>query len=167
MIRERFQTLAVRATLYALAAAALLWPAVRALAAEPRLLDGFEDPAAWSVVASTQVSGALRAIDGAEVRALCLDFDFHGVAGYVGIKRALPLDYPADYAFDFRIRGDAPANNLEFKLVDASGDNVWWVQRPMYPFPKEWATVRYKKRHVVKAWGPSAETVLRHSASQC
>ena len=28
----------------------------------------------------------------------------------------------------FRLRGDAPPNDLEFKLVDATGDNVWWVQ---------------------------------------
>jgi hypothetical protein len=163
-MRERFHTLAVRALLYALAGAALLWPAARALAAPPRLLDGFEDASAWSVVASTQVSGALRTIEGAEGRALCLDFDFHGVSGYVGIRRPLALDYPADYAFDFRLRGQSPPNTLEFKLVDAAGDDVWWVQRPMRVFTPAWESVRYRKRHVSKAWGPSPETALRHSA---
>ena len=29
----------------------------------------------------------------------------------------------------FRLRGDLPPNNLEFKLVDESGENVWWVNR--------------------------------------
>src|SRR5207342_37556 len=117
------------------------------------------------VFSSTQVTGQARLAEGASGKALCLDYDFHGVSGYVGLRRALPLDYPADYAFDFRLRGDSPNNNLEFKLVDASGDNVWWVQRANYVFPKEWTQVRYKKRHVSKAWGPSPETELKHSAS--
>jgi hypothetical protein len=150
----------------ALAAALLLfsssaWSAAAADA--PRVLDSFDDAAPWSVVASTQVSGAIRMIQGAEGKALCLDYDFHGVSGYVGIGRALPLDYPADYAFDFRLRGESPTNNLEFKLVDASGDNVWWVQRANRVFTPEWESVRYRKRHVSKAWGPSPETELKHS----
>jgi hypothetical protein len=170
-MRDRFHTLAVRATLYALAGMALLFsPGGQADVAPfptgtPRVLDAFEDASTWSVIASTQVTGVLRPVDGVEGKALCLDYDFHGVSGYVGIKRALPLDYPADYAFDFQMRGDSPPNNLEFKLDDASGDNVWWVQRPMVAFPKDWTPVRYKKRHVSKAWGPSPQTELTHSAS--
>ncbi|MEO8161634.1 MAG: discoidin domain-containing protein, partial [Arenimonas sp.] len=164
---DRFHTLLVRALLYVVGAIVLVAaPIAHADApAAPRVLDAFEDPTPWSVVASTQVTGVLRAVGGVEGKALCLDYDFHGVSGYVGIRRALPLDYPADYAFDFRLRGDSPRNNLEFKLVDASGDNVWWVQRPNRVFSREWQSVRYRKRHVSKAWGPSPETGLKHSES--
>ena len=69
-------------------------------------------------------------------RALCLDYDFHKVSGYVGIRRALNIDYPVNYRFGFQLRGDSPANDLQFKLIDASGDNVWWVNRPGYSFPR-------------------------------
>src|SRR3546814_15069352 len=31
-------------------------------------------------------------------------------------------------------------------------------------FRSQWTPVRYKKRHIVKAWGPSPDRVLRHSA---
>src|SRR3546814_17523703 len=59
---------------------------------EPRLLDAFEDATPWRVVASNQVSGELRVVDGADGRALCLDYDFTGVSGYVGIQRDLPIE---------------------------------------------------------------------------
>src|SRR3546814_4993366 len=50
------------------------------------------------------------------------------------------------------------------KFVDEGGDNVWWVKRTGYEFPTQWTPVRYKKRHIVKAWGPSPDRVLRNSA---
>ena len=128
-----------------------------------RTLDSFDTPATWKIIASNQVSGNLRAVDGVDGRALCLDYDFNGVSGYVGMQRELPIDYPADYAFSFQLRGDSPANDLQFKLIDASGDNVWWVDRPRYDFPALWTSVVYKKRHISRAWGPAPDARLRHS----
>ena len=128
-----------------------------------RVLDAFDAPAQWSVIASNQVSGALRAVDGVDGRALCLDYDFNGVSGYVGMQRELPMAYPADYAFSFQLRGDSPANDLQFKLIDASGDNVWWVNQPGYEFPAQWTPVRYKKRQISRAWGPAPDPLLRRS----
>jgi len=130
----------------------------------PRMLDAFEDAAPWRVVTSNQVSGALRAIEGPEGLALCLDYDFNGVSGYAGIQRDLALDYPANYRFDMQLRGDSPDNDLQFKLVDASGDNVWWVNRPGYAFPKQWTPLAFRQRHIDKAWGPGPDRVLRTSA---
>src|SRR5690606_18362736 len=89
-------------------------------------LDAFEDPAPWRAIASDQVSAAIRAIPGAQGGALCLDYDFNGVSGHAGIQRDLVIDYPDNYRFSFQLLGDSPNNDLQFKLVDASGDNVWW-----------------------------------------
>jgi hypothetical protein len=130
----------------------------------PRLLDDFGDPGAWRVVTSNQVSGSLRQVEGVEGSALCLDYDFNGVSGYVGIQRDLALEYPSNYAFSFQLRGDSPRNDLQFKLIDASGDNVWWVNRPRYEFPRHWTPVRYRQRHIDKAWGPDPDRTLRRSA---
>jgi hypothetical protein len=127
------------------------------------VLDDFEDATRWKVVTSNQVSGSLRAADGHDGKAVCLDYDFNGVSGYVGLQRDLPLDYPADYEFGFQLRGDSPANDLQFKLVDESGDNVWWVNRPRYAFTRQWMPVVYKQRHVSRAWGPAPDPTLRHS----
>lgn len=149
----------------ALACAALLSCATPAFAAQEgvRILDDFSDASAWRVVTSNQVSGTLRAADGVDGKALCLDYDFNGVSGYAGIQRDLPLDYPANYQFGFQLRGASPRNDLQFKVVDASGDNVWWVNRPKYEYPTVWTPVRYKQRHIDKAWGPDPDRVLRRS----
>lgn len=124
----------------------------------PKVLDDFDDIAAWTLVLSDQVSGSLRPVSGAGGgRALCLDYDFHDVSGYVGIRRALNIEYPVNYRFGFQLRGESPGNDLQFKLIDASGDNVWWVNRPGYSFPKAWTPVEYRRRQIDKAWGPSPE----------
>ncbi|KRA21390.1 discoidin domain-containing protein [Lysobacter sp. Root604] len=132
--------------------------------AKPRTLDTFESTAPWTVVTSNQVSGQLRLADGAQGKAICLDYDFNDVSGYVGLQRALPMQYPDNYAFSFQLRGDSPVNDLQFKLVDDSGDNVWWVNRPKYAFPKQWTPVVYKQRHISRAWGPAPDPTLRRSA---
>jgi hypothetical protein len=149
-----------------LAAGVMLLPvAALANAAEPvRVLDAFDDASVWRVVTSNQVSGAIRMTDGVEGKAICLDYDFNGVSGYAGIQRDLPLTYPGNFEFGFQLRGDSPRNDLQFKVVDASGDNVWWVNRPKYEYPATWTPVRYKQRHIDKAWGPDPDRVLRKSA---
>ena len=129
-----------------------------------RLLDDFSDPSRWQVVTSNQVSGALRVVEGSSGKALCLDYDFNGVSGYAGLQRELSLQYPDNYRFDFQLQGHSPRNDLQFKLVDASGDNVWWVNTPRYDYPRAWSPVRYKKRHISKAWGPDPDRALRASA---
>ena len=153
-----------RVMLLALAACLATAPAAAQDAVSTRLLDGFESAQPWSTVTSDQVSASIRVSDGAEGRALCLDYDFNGVSGHAGIQRELPLDYPGNYRFDLRLRGDAPANDLQFKLVDASGDNVWWANRTTVEPPARWTPVRHKARHIVKAWGPGPDPVLRASA---
>ncbi|WP_082672558.1 discoidin domain-containing protein [Luteimonas abyssi] len=133
--------------------------------AEARVLDDFSDTAAWRVVTSNQVTGEIVRVDGVEGPALCLDYDFNGVSGHAGLQRDLPLEaYPDNYQFRFQLRGESPANDLQFKLIDGSGDNVWWVNRPRYDFPQAWTEVRYKRRHIDKAWGPDPDKTLRRSA---
>ena len=135
------------------------------LAAPPgeTLLDDFEDLASWKVVASDEVKAAIRQAPGTSGQALCLDFDFGKVSGYVVARRPMRLEYPGNFEFTFDIRGDAAPNTLQLKLVDASGDNVWWVQRPEFRFPREWLPMRFKKRHIEFAWGPSPDRALVRS----
>lgn len=150
--------------LAALGGAGLMLVATSASAqAGEKVLDAFEDPKAWSVVTSDQVSGSLRIVDGVYGKAICLDYDFNGVSGYAGLTRDIPVDYPANYAFSFQLRGESPRNDLQFKLVDESGDNVWWVNKPRYDFPAQWTPVVYKARHISRAWGPAQDPTLRRS----
>lgn len=63
---------------------------------------------------------------------------------------------PAEYRLSFNLRGKGPTNNFEIKLLDRSGENVWWVNNRDYAFPVEWEANRFKRRHFSFAWGPSA-----------
>ncbi len=151
---KRCSILAIAALLGGLAA-----PAYAAVLAK------FDDVNAWQLITSPQVSGSLRPVNGNGGRALCLDYDFHEVSGYAGIRRPLDVSWPENYQVSFELRGDSPANDLQFKLVDASGDNVWWVNNSGYTFPKNWTRLTYRKRHIDKAWGPDPDKTLRRSAA--
>jgi len=140
-------------------------PAIAAagVEAQARILDDFSDASGWQALASDQVSSSLRTIRRNEGSALCLGYDFNGVSGHAAMRRELPLEYPANYEFEFQLRGQGPSNQFEFKLIDASGDNVWWVNRPNTTFPAGWTQVRYKKRHISPAWGPLQDKTLRET----
>jgi hypothetical protein len=133
--------------------------------ASARVLDAFDDLTPWSAVASDGAQASVHPADGIGGGGLRLDFDLGGTAGYALARRALPLDLPRHYELTFYLRADAADNNFQVKLIDASGDNVWWVNRPNLRFPREWQLVRIKQRHIEFAWGPTKDRTLRHAAT--
>lgn len=136
-----------------------------ASAARAQVLDDFERIDAWHAVASSGVEASVRGVPGQVGQALRLDFDFKGSAGYAAARRSLPLDFGDNFEISFWLRAEAPVNNLELKLIDASGDNVWWVRRPDFAIARGWQRVTFKKRHVEFAWGPAPDHTLRHTES--
>ena len=50
-----------------------------------RVLDDLESPAAWSTVVSDDVKASLRPMAHGDGKALCLDYNFNGVSGYVQV----------------------------------------------------------------------------------
>ena len=87
--------------------------------------------------------------------ALRMDFDFGGHAGWAAARKAFPRRMPPNWAFTLRLKGEAPPETLEFKLLDPTGENVWWSVRRGFEFPGDWKTLRIKKRQVAFAWGPA------------
>ena len=120
----------------------------------PRLLDDFEHPERWEARQADGVSIRLRGDAGHRGRALRMDFDFQGGGGYAIARRELPIDLPANYTLSFWLKGDAEPNTLEFKLVDASGENVWWYTERDRAFAGGWQQVTIRKRQISFAWGP-------------
>jgi len=120
--------------------------------------DTFDSLAPWSVVASDGVRATIAPDRGPDGPCLRLDFNFEAGAGYCIVRRDVPVELPPNYRFSYLLRGDAPANNLEFKLV--GGDNVWWINRRGFEFPKEWTRVTNKASHFSFAWGPSGGAKL-------
>jgi hypothetical protein len=144
---------------FLLAIFAMLAAPIAQAIAPSRTLDDFSDASRWTASSSDQVTATLRKADDG----LCLAYDFHGVSGYASMRRPLALDFPVDYEFDVRVRGQAPKNALQFKLTDANNENVWWVNRGAFEPPREWAPLRFKKREISFAWGPRTDHDLRHS----
>ncbi|HEY3571189.1 MAG TPA: coagulation factor 5/8 type domain-containing protein [Thermoanaerobaculia bacterium] len=134
---------------------------VTPLAAQPRTLDDFSALAGWTAAPSDGVRLDLSDDQGS----LRLDFDFHGGAGYAVAHKALAIDLPANWQISFRIRGEAPVNNLEFKLIDPSGQNVWWINRRNFQFPHDWRELRNKKRQIEFAWGPAGGGDMKQVAA--
>ncbi|MCE1230214.1 MAG: discoidin domain-containing protein [Firmicutes bacterium] len=119
-----------------------------------RALDTFEDLASWKPLPSEGVRLELGSTPGRQGQALRMHLDFRGGAGYAAMRRSLSMDLPGNYEIAFWLRGHCPPNHLEFKLVDPSGENVWWVRRPDFQFSSRWTRMVFKKRHVTFAWGP-------------
>ena len=110
----------------------------------------------WKPIASEGVTihaSAQTSASGAP--GMRIDFDFTNGAGYGGVSLDLPLQLPENYEFAFDVYGKGPANNLEFKLVDPSGLNVWWVIRRAFEWPAEATHLSNRRRHFQFAWGPA------------
>lgn len=119
-----------------------------------QILADFQSPDGWEVVASDGVVVHISLDEGVNGKGLRIDIDFIAGSGYGGVRRKIDLSLPRNFQFLFDVKGNLPPNNFEFKLVDTTGENVWWVNRRMFEFPRTWKHVRVKKRHLQFAWGP-------------
>ena len=127
-----------------------------AATASASVIDDLDDVSKWTSAPSDGVSLALAEDRGA----MRMDFDFHGHGGWAAARRKVSIDLPDNYRFVFRLRGETPPNTLEIKFIDPSGENVWWVRRVAWEFPRDWTDVVADKRNIEFAWGPSANHVL-------
>jgi hypothetical protein len=128
-----------------------------------RTLDDFSDPSRWTAAPSDGVRLLLSSDAGAggSGKSLRMDFDFGGHAGWAAVRRSFPIRLPENWVMGLRLKGDTPPQTLEFKLLDPSAQNVWWSVRRPYEFPKDWTTLRVRKRQVSFAWGPAGAGKLR------
>ena len=88
----------------ALAGAALL-SAVPPSGPSRIALDDFRDVSGWTAAPSDGVSLSLSSDAGEKGRALRLDFDFGGKAGWAAARKAFPRRLPENYAFELRLKG--------------------------------------------------------------
>lgn len=152
------------AALFLFARFALLLPIFPAMPAnaQPTVLDTMAEPGEWKTIAADGVTLSVTPDTHLGQPALRLDYHFVTGSGYGLIHRPLPLDMPGNYEFTFQVSGDGPVNNLEFKLLDDSGDSVWWINRRAFEWPAEWTRLINKQRAFEFAWGPAAGAPLRH-----
>lgn len=124
------------------------------------VLDDFESLNGWDFIKSDGVQTAISPSSGHEGNAARFDYDFTKGTGYGGIQKWFPLDLPENFEITFWLKASSPANNFEIKLIDSTGNNVWWLSNRNYTFPTEWKKIRIKKRHISFAWGPTQDQSL-------
>jgi hypothetical protein len=89
-----------------------------------------------------------------------MDFDFKGGGGFVVARRVVERAMPEEYVLRLRLRGHGPVNNLELKLVDGTGQNVWrYVKKDLAP-PARWIKLQVPSRSMEFAWGPAGGGVM-------
>ncbi len=142
----------------------ILFGLLRPLPAQPDQTDLLQSVSEIKVITSDGVEMTKSSVAGRQGKALRLDFNFKSGAGYGGIRLPLPLELPENFRFTFLLKASSGKQNLEFKLIDASGDNVWWFNQRNYEFSEEWQKIIIKKRDIEFAWGPAADRTLRETA---
>lgn len=123
-----------------------------------RELDSFQQMEGWSAVVAPGAQVSLtREPQGRHGSALRIDFDFRKGGGEIIVHKPFPIALPENYAVALVLRGSAPPNVLELRLVDRSGKNVWHFRDPEFRLPKAWQTLRVKRRRFEFAWGPATD----------
>jgi hypothetical protein len=89
------------------------------------------------------------------------DFDFKEGGGFVVARRVVQRAVYEDYAVRFRLRGRGPANDLEIKLVDATGLNVWRHMIKNLRPPARWKNMKIDSHEMEFAWVRQAEACSR------
>ncbi|MGA6925590.1 MAG: discoidin domain-containing protein, partial [Desulfosarcina sp.] len=118
------------------------------------LLDPFEDLSDWEVISPGEAIMHISQDRGLSNPAMRLDFDFKEGGGFVVAAKPFALEIPESYAFHFNIRGLAPRNAFEFKLVDKSHQNVWRYRVEAFDFPRTWQPLTIRGHQIEFAWGP-------------
>jgi F5/8 type C domain len=121
---------------------------------DEKLLDDFETLSGWTAVTSGQAQLRISQDRGLRGKAMRLDFDFRGGGGFVVARKLFPIEIPEACTFGLRIRGLAPRNALEFKLVDGANENVWRYRVEAFDFPQEWQPLHIRSSQIDFAWGP-------------
>jgi hypothetical protein len=126
-----------------------------------RIIDDFSEVDNWQAIASGQAALKLSSEPGNDGAALQLDFDFKEGGGFVVARKEFGFRLPEAFSFSFRIRGEAPRNNLEFKLTDPGGRNVWRWQEDAFDFQPGGRRLLLKSSDIRFAWGPAGGGTLR------
>ena len=117
---------------------------------EPIALSG------WEPIVSGNAELELSAELAGRASALRLDYDFQGGKGFVVARRKLSRPMPPEYAVHFRLRGRGGVNNLELKLIDPTGRNVWRYVEKDLRLPARWKRMSVESRDIEFAWGPAS-----------
>ncbi|HEX2485702.1 MAG TPA: discoidin domain-containing protein, partial [Myxococcota bacterium] len=109
--------------------------------------------AGWTANAAPGSSAKLAVEEaGTELR---FDYSLVGHGAWAIARRELPFELPSHYVVSLVLRGKAVApHELQLKLVDPSGANVWWWRLREFSPPPERTRLVLRRASLEFAWGP-------------
>ncbi|HZP42448.1 MAG TPA: discoidin domain-containing protein [Candidatus Binatia bacterium] len=108
----------------------------------------------WSASAAPGSRARLAVEPGPGGRSLRLDFDLAGPGAWAVARRAIAATLPRSWVAALALRGAAPSVELQVKLVDATGANVWWWRRAG-ALPRTALRLVLRRAALAFAWGPA------------
>ncbi len=124
---------------------------VKKIGGSPCTSSDFAASADWQPVMSQPAVAQVETMDG---KGTSVRFDFKGGGGFVGMRMESALTLPSAFVFRLRLRYQGAANDLQFKLADASGRNVWWWRHLAFASTDGTLEVMIPSRLIEFAWGP-------------
>jgi F5/8 type C domain len=109
----------------------------------------------WQPTASGNALLTLSTVTAAGHSGVQMEFDFKGGGGFVVARRALRRSMPEEYAVHFLLRGQGAANDVELKLVDPTGSNVWRHTIKGLQLTARWKRMSLRSQDFEFAWGPA------------
>lgn len=117
--------------------------------------------AQWKPITSAGVSLKISDIETPYGKGNRLAIDFKGQGGFGLAEQNLDWEVPENFEISFWLKAQLPNNDFEFKLMDPTGQSVWWVKRPAFGWPRDWTRVVLKKKNFSYAWGPERSPLKR------
>ena len=112
------------------------------------------DAAAWSARASAGARARLAQRPGRDAAALRFEFALAGHGAFAIARREAPIRLPPHYVVTLLLRGDAQPIELQLKLVDPGGANVWWWRLPAFVPARDGQRLVFRRASLRFAWGP-------------
>ena len=111
-------------------------------------------PAEWRANAAPGSRASLAVEPGPAGSSLRFDFALAGHGAWAILRRELAFELPPAYVFVLCMRGAAAPAELQLKLVDTSGSNVWWWRSKAFTPSRETQRIVLRRASLEFAWGP-------------
>jgi hypothetical protein len=108
----------------------------------------------WRAVSSDRSEASVGA---SATAPLSFAFTLVGPGSWAIARRDIAFPLPDHFVFVLELRGatTAPAE-LQLKLIDPSGANVWWWRRPQWTPPEQRTRLVLRRAGLAFAWGPAS-----------
>jgi hypothetical protein len=105
----------------------------------------------WRTAASERSEARVGSAPGVP---LVFEFSLGGPGSWAIARRDLAFELPEHYVFALELRGESQPAELQLKLVDPSGANVWWWRLPHWTAPEQRTRLVLRQAALAFAWGP-------------